>query len=320
MKIRRSNWLSLALVAFALIIVPELQAQELTLYTMPPPGHLDWSSPRSLMFDAAVANRFTFSHIKHKHTFGHVFIELRGPNGERELTGSTTAPDAPSDADFITKKGYGLGVFWADFHGALDPAEGLDAQLIDRYKSGRVGFITFKINEAMWARLAQYVREYRERGYGKIYAGKDKPREGLGAGCSGFGVSFLEVAGLKRPEFEKSWAVRVLIPDSMIGGPITGKRVSLWKAVIARWAKPGEPNHLLFLYDPDLIFTWINNTWEKAKFQTVQREVAQADHNDYLAYPQFVKRGKAQGLVYDCTNYAPPAEPIWLGAAAKYVK
>lgn len=66
MKMWHRSWLSAALFVCALVIVPELQAQELTLYTMPPPGHLDWSSPRTLMFDAAVANRFTFSHIKHK--------------------------------------------------------------------------------------------------------------------------------------------------------------------------------------------------------------------------------------------------------------
>ncbi len=314
----RKNLWAFILVACVLLVVPELQAQELTLYTMPPPGHLDWSSPRGLMFDAAIANRLTFTHIKHKHTFGHCFIELRGPNGERELTGSTTAPDAPSDADFVTKKGYGLGVFWADFHGALDPAESLDAQLPDRYKSGRIGFIVFKINTPMWQRLNQYLQEYRARGYGKIYNGQNKPREGLGAGCSAFGIGFLEVAGFMRPEFEKAWPQTVAIPDKLIGGPMTGKRVSLLAAAMGRWAKPGEPSHVLKMYDPDLMYTWIHKLWQQNRFNQLQQDTAAAGNDDFLAHPRLIKRGSALGIEYDCTRYAPPAEPIWQGAALKH--
>jgi len=102
-------------VYFLLVLIlatGQVTAQELTLYTFPPPRDLNWKSPQSLAFCAAVGNRLVVTHLKHKHTFGHVFIELKG-DGYHELTGSTTAPDAPADAEMITKHGHGLGVFFA---------------------------------------------------------------------------------------------------------------------------------------------------------------------------------------------------------------
>lgn len=291
-------------------------AEELVLYTMPPPHNLDWSSPRSLVFGAAVANRFTFSHIKHKHTFGHVFVELRDAAGNSDFAGSTTAPDAPSDADFITKQGYGLSVFFANFKGAIEGKESLIPQINDRYKSGRIGFVVFKITPRQYERVARYLKEYRERGYGKVYNGLNLPREGLGAGCSAFGVAFLDVLGLIRPEFEKNWKVSVLLPNELLGGPGTGKRVSLWKTCMGRWAKPGEPSRPLVLYDPDLIFSWIHKIWEQKKFQQLHEELANPQ-GDYLDRVQLIKRGQALGLGYDVTRVPVPRDPIWQGAAAK---
>lgn len=293
-----------------------LMGQQLTVYTMPPPHHLDWSSPRTLIFGAAIANRFTFSHIKHKHTFGHCFIELNGPRGERELTGSTTAPDAPSDADFITKEGYGLGVLFADFKGALDTPGSLDPQMSDRYKTGRIGFITFKLSQAQYERVARYLREYRERGYGSVYNGLNLPRQGLGAGCSAFGVSFLDVLGLIRPEFDKEWKVKVLIPLKLLGGPITGKRVSLVSAVLGRWAKENEPHRVLELYDPDLMFSWIHKKWEQEKFSQLHEKVIDP-RGDYLPAVQLVNRGKALGLLYDVSRLPVPTDPIWKVTSTK---
>lgn len=286
-------------------------AQELILYTMPPPGSLDWSSPRSLLFGAAIANRLTFTHVKHKHTFGHVFIELRGPDGQSEFAGSTTAPDAPSDADFITKHGYGLGVFYANFRGALDTRESLEPQIADREKSGRLGFITFKLNRAQYNRLATYLREYKERGYDKIYNGLNRPREGLGAGCSAFGISFLEVGGFHRPMFAQQWMVHVRLPEQLIGGPTTGRRVSLMAAALGRWAREDEPHRVLSLYDPDLIFKWIVRMHQAARFQQVHASDS-SEKGDYTDRPKLVKRRNALGIEYDVSREPLPREPIFL--------
>lgn len=312
-KVQR--WVLSVCAFVVLILVPELQAQELTLYTMPPPRSLNWDSPWTLAFSAAVGNRFTFTHIKHKHTFGHVFIELKGPNGERELTGSTTAPDAPSDSDKITKEGYGLGVFWADLKGTLETPESLDPQMADRYKTGRIAFITYKLHPKTYERLSTFLREYRARGYGNIYNGMNRPREGLGAGCSMFGVVFLELAGLLHPEFEKKWIVSRNVPNALIGGPLTGRKVSVKNAILSRWAKDTEPHTVLSLYDPDLIYNWVLKEWEQAKFNRLHG--VSTPERGYLNRMQYVRRQKALGLSFDVSDIAPPTDPIWQGKAAE---
>lgn len=314
-----------------MVIPASAVAQELTLYTFPPPRPLNWASPFTLSFGAGVGNRFTFSHIKHKHTFGHVFIELRGPNGERWLTGSTTAPDAPSDADYVTKRGYGLGVLFTGLQGALDPAPGLDAELVDRYQSGRVAFMTFKLKPATFVRMARFLKEYQERGYHKIYNGLNRPREGLGAGCSIFGMAFLEIGGLMRPEYPRDWVVSVRIPEHLIGGPATGRRVSLFKAMTGRWAREDEPHRVLSLYDPQLMYVWINKEYQKRRFDQVLHRSPGNDRGSGVqpapARPESagprdivgryfpikpVARGKALGLEIDCTRMPTPTEPLFL--------
>jgi hypothetical protein len=123
------------------------QAHEFILYSFPPASPLNWSTPLKLAYGAGLKGRMVFEHGKNKHTIGHCFMELKSPDGDRELTGSTTAPDAPSDADFVTKLGYGLGVLFAPMKGALDSSEKLDEELLQRYDTGKVIFLRFIINE-----------------------------------------------------------------------------------------------------------------------------------------------------------------------------
>jgi hypothetical protein len=300
-------------VFFLLVLIlaaGQVSAQELTLYTFPPPRDLNWKSPQSLAFCAAVGNRLVVTHLKHKHTFGHVFIELKG-DGYHELTGSTTAPDAPADAEMITKHGHGLGVFFAPLKGALDPKEGLEKELVERYKSGRVAFIRFKLNPTTFERLKTFLREYKERGYNNIYNGTNEPRKGKGAGCSIFGIAFLELAGFLHPVWVREWVRERLIPREFIGGPITGNRVSLKQTLIdSRWAKPSEPHMVLRLYDPELMFKWIREAWKMEHHKALH-----ANPNETVSVKPGEasrdKRGNAFGLVYDCRHVLTPTDPIW---------
>ena len=98
---------------------------------------------------------------------------------------------------------------------------------------------------------------------------------------------------------------------------MTGQHVSLVDAALGSWAKPGESAHVLTMYDPDLIFTWIHNIWDQRKFAIAQQDPAPKT-DDYLAHPTLIKRVNALGLQYDCTRYQPPTDPIWQGEAAKY--
>ena len=293
---RSSNfWMILG---FLFLLPLAAQAQELTLFTMCPPRSINWASPRSMAF-GAMTNNLTFYHMNHKHAIGHVFIELK--NGEeRIMAGSTPDSSGSSDSDLIFKDKIGLGILFYPFKGRIETVKDLDQQVQERYKTGRIAFIRFMLSPEMYQRLKSYWAEYNERGYGSIYNGDNQPRKGLGAGCSAYGVSYLEVAGLLHPVWQDKWKLTVRVPEALIGDPKTGKKVPITKlAMWGRWASETEPNRLLELYDPDLIYKWINVA-NKKECESPSGKVTP------------LKRGKALGLQYDCTHVPVPAEPLFL--------
>ncbi len=304
---------SLMFLMLLLAMTAPLHAQnyEFILYAFPPATPLDWSSPLKLAYGAGLKGRLVFEHGKNKHTIGHAFMELRKDGKRVELTGSTTAADAPSDADFITKHGYGLGVLFAPMKGALDCSEKLDGELIDRYKTGKVMYIRFIINEKAYARMKQYIDEYRAKGYDQIYNGTNEPRKGTGAGCSAFAMSFLDVCGYIDPMFEKEWIRRVDLPKSLVGGPITGNKVSLAKTIFkAHWAKPGEEAIPLALYDPELMYNWLKETHKQA-FKLYKEQGNYKSMKVLGRNFRFDQRGKATGLIVDITDLPPATDPLW---------
>ena len=292
------------LVFLALIIAGSAGAQELTLYSMPSPSKINWSTPRGLL-TSAITNNLTLKHWKHKHPIGHVFIQLsHKEKKELLLTGSVPRPEDDSSKK-VMKQGYGLGILFTDMLGELEKTEKLQAEIPARFESGRIAYIRFKLSEANYDRLKKYLNIYKKRGYGNIYNGLNLPREGLGAGCSIFGISFLEVGGLMHPVWREKWPVTVRIPTELIGGPSTGNKVSIWKLTRAtRWAKESEPHRVLSLYEPYYIYEWILAEWKK-------------ENVDKTGNVKLLKKGKAFGLEYDCTHIAPPEEPIFEGAAAE---
>jgi len=291
------------LVLLSFILAGSVMAQELTLYTMPSPREINWKTPRGLLV-SAITNNLTLKHRNAKHAIGHVFIQLsHQQRGELILTGSVPRPEDDSKTK-ILKQGYGLGILFTDMLGRLENTEDLLKEIPARFESGRIAYIRFKLNDANYDRLKTYLNNYRARGYGNIYNGLNRPREGLGAGCSIFGIAFLEVAGLMHPVWREKWPVKVRIPLEIIGGPLTGNKVSIAKVTRAkRWANENEPHRELMLYEPYYIYQWILAEWSK-------------EHKAGTGRVKLLKKDNAYGLEYDCTHVAPPEEPIFQGEAA----
>ncbi|HAE38075.1 MAG TPA: hypothetical protein DCG57_05475 [Candidatus Riflebacteria bacterium] len=286
----------------AVIVSGNVMAQDLTLYTMPSPREIDWQTPRGLMV-SAITNNLTLQHKGTKHAIGHVFIQLsHQERGELILTGSVPRPEDDSK-NKILKQGYGLGILFTDMLGRLEKTEDLLNEIPARFESGRLAYIRFKLNDANYDRLKTYLKNYQERGYGNVYNGLNLPREGLGAGCSIFGIAFLEIAGIMHPVWREKWPIKVRIPLELIGGPLTGNKVPIAKVAKAkRWANENEPHRELMLYEPYYIFQWIKAEWAK-------------EHKAGTGRVKLLKKGKAYGLEYDCTHVAPPDEPMFQGEA-----
>lgn len=288
-------------------VAPEAPAQqewphELTVYSIPSPWGMDWSSPRALAV-AGMKNKVSFKHVGHKHAIGHVFIQLKDPTLDGEvLTGMTTVSQEEEIA-LAVKHGYGLGALTASMHGKFDSSEKLRVDMEARFKSGLISFMRFKLSPENGARLATFFKQYQARGADQHYGGADRPRYAEGGGCSAFGVSFIDVAGLLEPEYHEHWKVLLRIPRRLFGGPWTGLEVPLRRIFFyGRWANEDEPHAKLTMWDPSLIHDWITQKWED------ERESPTGKWTPEL-------RGRARGLLVDARERPAPQEPIFLSDA-----
>ncbi|MBE0663658.1 MAG: hypothetical protein IH597_14480 [Bacteroidales bacterium] len=278
----------------------------ITLYTIPPRNQIDFSSPRRMMVTSSL-NAFSLHFSQRKHAMGHVFIELAGPE-------YSTFVESVKRQLFISGRkdvmnGYGLGILFAGIDGRLGFGNPITKDLSHHYHNGKIAFIKAKISEENFDRLTNYLEEYQERGYDRIYNGLNKPREGLGAGCSAFGVSFFEVAGILQPGWEDSWVAEAKVPFHLIGGPTTGNIVALSEVFIEKqWAGGEEPFRLFRIIDPYLIFKWVNEKWTTLMTEDNSDSTAEIDGKLQVCP---VMLGKARGLVYDFSEYPAPDEPIF---------
>lgn len=278
----------------------ELISDELVLYLIPSPHGLNWDSPKKMFFSTA-KQKLTLRHVSAKRSIGHVLVELRSksePNS-RMITGMRQTEDA-DEMGLVLKKGYGMGVIFADLKGRLETTEELIPQLEKRYKSGRISYIRFRISPPTFARMKRYLKEYQDRQYYRNYGGDNRPLYGEGSGCSAFGASFMETGGFLNDEFHRAWTILLRVPEHLIGGHETGKHIPV-KQIITRgkrWAKENEPHWKLKFWVPDFMHRWAVRTYDDIQISQDPSILIE-------------KRGKAKGLIIDCRQVPTPQGPIW---------
>jgi len=300
-------WLAAALLSFlapALVLAEALPpgpasgwADQLTVYAIPAPRKIKWGSPRKL-FLRALGNQIAFRHRDSKHSIGHVFVHLRSSLTGREEFVGMTSRGPTEDRDLILLDGYGFGVLGADMMGRLETHEELAARLEERAETGLIAWLRFGVSPEAAARMVEFVDEFRAQGLDDHYGGANRPRYREGGGCSAFGLAFMELAGLVTPEHHEAWQVHFRVPERLWGGPLTGLRVPLRRALWegGRWARADEPHVASMFWDPSKMYRWIRENHEAQ---------ALADHA-----PESYK--DAVGLVVDARATPVPAEPIWL--------
>ncbi len=313
-------WLALFVVSSALAVGPTIPSttpaavgtgprpaeNELIIYSIPAPRQLIWKSPRRLL-GTFMSNYAMAKESKGgTHCIGHVFVGLKV--GGREILAGMTTKDHTEDMVLMKKKGYGIGIIGADMLGRLQTTEKLRKQIPWLCKYERFAFIRYKISNEMGQRLMQYFDEYCEKGCDKHYGGMNRPRYGEGGGCSAFGVSFLDVAGLLREEHFANWTVNVRIPEKLYGGPYTGKHISMAELaakgpLAGSWADEDDPHIKCFMWEPTLIYLWIHERWNEGK----------GSPDNGLRAETF---GSGIGISIDESAAEVPTESIWLDATA----
>lgn len=278
---------------------PQDWPHQLTVYTIPSPWGMDWSSPRALAL-RGLSNQLGVRHIGHKHAIGHVFVGLRDPSLAHEVLTGMTTESQTEEIELAKDLGYGLGVMGADMLGKFDPAEKLQGELDMRYETGLVSYLRVLLSPENGARVARFFLEYQARGLHRHYGGANRPRYGEGAGCSAFGVAFLDVAGLLEPEYEARWKVVLRVPERLYGGPRTGHEIPLRRVMAwGRWAREDEPHVKTVMWDPSMIYDWVQERWQEEHEVPSERWIPEL-------------RGRARGLVVDARDRPAPAEPLWL--------
>lgn len=265
---------------------------ELSLYFIPSPFGIDWSTPSNLAFTAA-KNKFGFK----SHFMGHVWVEIKCLD-DHELTGMVG--DNPDYLNQLILQQRGFGVLYHSFKGRLEEKKDILLELEELYEEGRINFVTFKLNENQCKRALTYLSDYRKFNVGRYYGLAHRPRHGEGSGCSAFGASFLDVLKLIDQDMKDSWSQTVNIPMALAGPPLRDEGVNLLKILShsKSWAKESEKHHKLTFWDPDRMHGWVKSKI-KAK----------------LPNTPIIKIKNAEGIVFDKSHLPAPEGPIWLQTA-----
>jgi hypothetical protein len=292
-----------------LTVASTVRAEDhLTVYAYPAPLGIDWRSPTGLAWSTLSNSLVSDRKLKAVHSIGHMNFHLQCdpsaefPEGIDIETGQTNSDNKQMEKHLLSE-GYGMGVMLADYSGQLETAAEIEADLPLRYQRGSIAFIDLKIKNSSCQRVAQYLKEYRQRGYDRIYGGlQRKARQGLGAGCASFTESVLEIAGVMMPEWKSYWSHSVNVPWRLIGGPLSGKKVSLLTMLFSptawRWNPSPKDSYIVTFWDPFYVYWWIRYANQgKASLQRVP----------WVA----TKRGHADGVSVDATALPTPTEDFW---------
>jgi hypothetical protein len=214
------------------------------------------------------------------------------------LTGMTSAVD--NSQDLLLGQGYGLGLLFHNFEGRLNTREEAVLDIQEGVKSGRLSFMAFDITPATCQRLLTYEMEFRLRGYDRNYGLPNRPLYGEGAGCSAFGVSFLEAAGIDPKVFFHHWGRYVLVPKRLVGGPLTGDFIPIIRILLnplALWAHPSMPHFPLGFWDPDLMHGYVKRVRQGLLQMPFDGEILQW--------------GEASGIRMNISSIPTPSGPIF---------
>ena len=266
--------------------------QKLTLYFIPSPLGLDWSTPANIAM-SALKNKLSFK----AHFMGHVFVEVQCGQ-QRELTGMVG-----QNFDYLTQLliyNRGLGILYHSFDGRLEDKIDVDKEIneLSTEENPRMNFVSYKLNSGQCLRAQTYLKEYREKNVGRYYGLANRPLHGEGSGCSAFGASFAEVTGIMDLEIKDAWSQGINIPLEFAGPPLKEEGVNLLKLMFSggRWANEKEPHQKLMFWSPDRMFDWVNMKISKA---SVEKQFS------------LLNKGKIQGIQFDKSHFPTPEGPIW---------
>lgn len=277
--------LFLALMLFSSVLWAE---NSLTLYILPSPKGIDWSSPKKLL-KSMIKNRWEKNH----RFMGHVFVGLKC-EGEEQLTGMSVKNFNYLSELILNNRGFGI--LYHSFQGRIENGNEIRPELDSYLDEGTINFSQFLLSSSNCQRIQNYLEEFKKFNIDKNYGLAHKPLYGEGSGCSAFGVSFLEVADILDQELKDEWSNYINIPPTLAGPPLRDEGVSLFKIFFAdlNWAKENQDHIKLTFWDPDKMFQWVNKKINNPAMGT-----------------NIIQIKQSKGIQIDKTFWPTPQKPIW---------
>jgi hypothetical protein len=247
-------------------------AGRLTIFAIPPPIALDWTTPNTLL-QAVQASRDAGKDLVAAgaavmgRSIGHVVMELDCGGDSIRLTGQTGGgEDWPAATD-------GAGLLLRDTPGAMDDMptgdpEKTPADVAARQASGNVTRISFVVNQATCKRIKSFVDAYIASGAYVHYDGAFRPRRMEGAGCAIFGAGVIDVAGLlRRSLFTPAWARTEMIGSARIADFLGDGKYAYGGNLVARdadgtsWIWPRGADVPVSATKPVVIYSPVLDAW-----------------------------------------------------------
>ncbi len=284
----------------------EADANTLTLYAIPAPTSasnprgVNWDSPGDLVRTGLMNEAQGLSRA-----IGHVAVNVQCAEtsllpAAHYMSGMTNVSQSEFK-DLLLKDQVGLGMLFENVRGELETEARVRSTVSERTASGAMSFLRFQVSAEVCRGLLDYAEAFKRAGVYKKYGLAARPLFKEGAGCSAYGLSYMQLANLVEPRFTAAWSFDVRVPKWLAGTtrtPLVGGVMNpSAKVPVARltslsqpWATAIEDGYNLFGWDPTLMHNWILKRSEAAR-------VDGSEKVDTL--------GKAQGLVLDRRTVVP---------------
>lgn len=246
--------------ALSFLLSASAFADSVTLHVIRSPG-LEWTSPRRL-----AKTTINLSIGSKPYPIGHVTVEMNC-SGTTTHTGMTQKY-ANEDNRIIKREKYGMGVLFYSFAGLFEKQDWIRNSIRNFTGSDRYAAIRFEVSPESCAKMQEFYTTIANEGLHQWYGMMSRPDHGEGGGCSAYAVSYLKAAGLLEDWVIQEWARYVRVPMESIGGPVNGGRTLgipyLMFRSPQRWSRENEAHLPLFLYDPDLMYSWATKVFQSA--------------------------------------------------------
>jgi len=249
----QNHFFRLLFVAASFLFASSVHADSVTLHVIRSP-YLDWRSPRGLANTTVDNSTGLFGHPPYP--IGHVMVELNC-GGTKTFSGMIQRYYDEAQ-NLVLHRGYALGILFHSFTGRMQSTTSAQSIVRSWAKNVRYASIQFAVSPEACARTKEFYATLTTENLLPWYGFPSRTEYGEGGGCTWYATSFLRGAGILENWMIKEWGRFVRVPPAAVGGPLTGKYISLNGMLNGptRWAKENEPHFPLFLYDPDLMYAW----------------------------------------------------------------